>query len=78
MAIIVFVAGCGFYLFFVRPWDKHEEHMNMLQESKFRGQNLGGIDEEKKLEDDDSEHRRESAALGRGGVEQAPPEKEIK
>lgn len=52
--------------------------MNMLQESKFRGKQLGG-DEEKKLDEDDSVHRAESVGLGRGGAEQAPlPPQEIK
>jgi len=55
VAIIVFCAGIGFWILFVRPWDKHEEHMNMLQESKYKGHTLGG-DEEKRLDDDESDH----------------------
>lgn len=70
MAIIVFVAGLCFWWFFTRPWDKHEEHMNMLQESKFRGQQLGG-DEEKRLDDDDSTHAPVPATT-------APPPQEIR
>lgn len=77
VAIIVFCAGIAFWILFTRPWDKEEEHMNMLKESKYRGNTLGG-DEEKRLDEDDSVHRAESVGLGRGGAEHAPLPREIK
>ena len=57
VAIIAFVTGIAFYFCFTRPWDKQEEELNMLQESEYRGHNLGGPTE-KKLEDGPLEDER--------------------
>ena len=50
VAIIAFCTGVAFYFTFTRPWDRQEEEMNMLQESEYKGHNLGG-NSEKKVED---------------------------
>lgn len=62
MAIIAFVTGFAFYFCFTRPWDKHEEEMNMLKESEYKGHILGGS--EKRMED--------------GDAEQVPPVREVR
>lgn len=82
VAIIAFVTGIMFWWFFTRPWDKHEEEMNMLKESNFRGQNLGGQQEKQVDDDNESGHRAESASAPAPAAAPAQPaiaeEKEIK
>lgn len=51
VAILAFLGGIAFYFLFTRPWDSQEEKMNLLQESEYKGSNLGGDYNEEKIAD---------------------------
>ena len=71
VAVIAFVTGIMFYFFFTRPWDKDEEHLNMLKESGFRGKNLRD-DNEKLMDTDlsDTETRGHSTAIAPADIKE--------
>ncbi|KAK4574448.1 hypothetical protein LTR86_001289 [Recurvomyces mirabilis] len=71
VAVIAFVTGIMFYFFFTRPWDKDEEHLNMLKESGYRGKNLRD-DNEKLMDGDlsDTEARGHSTAVAPADIKE--------